>query len=266
VAVNVDTADDLYGLPLGQFVRSRDALAKRLRAEGRRDDAAAVRRLARPSVAAWVVNQLMRTQRRATAVLFEAGDALLAAQETVLAGKASAADLRTATARERNAVDAVMTHAPGLLDERGRPPSAQTLERVAETLHAVALDPTLRELAQAGHLVDAHRHVGLGMTAGSAIEAAAPPAKKPSAPGRPAAEAPLSTAARALARREAALRDAASAADRAARKAKAARKAAEERCARARHSLDLAEEALTRARTLEGKTAEALRHAQAALR
>jgi hypothetical protein len=184
----------------------------------------------------------------------------------VLAGKGSAADLRAATARERDAVDGLMTHAPGLLDEHGRPPSAPTLERAAETLHAIALDPALRELAQAGHLVHAHRHVGLGTTDGAAIDAPAPQAQKRSAPTRPEAEAPVSTGARALARKEAALRQAASAADRSARKATAARKTAEERCARARRSLDLAEEALIRASTLEQKTAEALRRAQAALR
>src|ERR671929_31286 len=57
-----DAADDLYGLPLDAFVPERDALAKRLRADNRREDAAAVRALRKPSVAAWAANQVLRSQ------------------------------------------------------------------------------------------------------------------------------------------------------------------------------------------------------------
>src|SRR4051812_24933250 len=142
-------ADDLYGLPLREFVPARDALAKRLCGEGRREDAAAVAALRRPSVAAWAVNQLMRTQRRAAAELLDAGAALFETQAGVLSGRGSAADLRTAAERQRRAVDALRGQAAGLLDEHGRAPSTQTLERVGETLHAISLDPELREDAAA---------------------------------------------------------------------------------------------------------------------
>ena len=64
-----DAADDLYGLPLDAFVPERDALAKRLRAEGRRDEAAEVKALRKPSVAAWAVNQAVRSQPRAARAL-----------------------------------------------------------------------------------------------------------------------------------------------------------------------------------------------------
>ena len=57
--------DDLYGLPLDRFVAERGALAKALRADGRRDEASRVAALRKPSVAAWAVNQLARTQRPA---------------------------------------------------------------------------------------------------------------------------------------------------------------------------------------------------------
>jgi hypothetical protein len=67
---------DLYGLPLERFVPERTALAKRLRAEERRADAERIAALPKPSRAAWAVNQLVRTQRRAITSLFEAGDAV----------------------------------------------------------------------------------------------------------------------------------------------------------------------------------------------
>ena len=41
-------SDDLYGLPLADFVPARNALAKELKAAGRRDEAAEVAKLAKP--------------------------------------------------------------------------------------------------------------------------------------------------------------------------------------------------------------------------
>ncbi len=52
----LDEADDLYGLPLEEFTAARDALAKRLRGEKRREDADAVKALKRPSVAAGAIS------------------------------------------------------------------------------------------------------------------------------------------------------------------------------------------------------------------
>src|SRR3954470_19480390 len=82
-----DEADDLYGLALDAFVPERDALAKRLRADGRREDAAAVKALRKPSVAAWAVNQAVRSQPKAARDLWQAGDALIEAQDALLAGR-----------------------------------------------------------------------------------------------------------------------------------------------------------------------------------
>ena len=66
-----DAIDRLYGLPLEAFVGERDALAKELRAAGRRDEAAAVKALTKPTVAAWAVNQALRTQHKAAGELWE---------------------------------------------------------------------------------------------------------------------------------------------------------------------------------------------------
>ncbi|MGH2841808.1 MAG: hypothetical protein ACRDKY_13385, partial [Solirubrobacteraceae bacterium] len=77
-------ASDLYGLPLDRFVPERGALAKALKSEGRRDEAAGVAGLRKPSVAGWAVNQLVRTQGRDVQELFDAGDALRDAQADLL--------------------------------------------------------------------------------------------------------------------------------------------------------------------------------------
>jgi hypothetical protein len=145
-----DAVDRLYGLPREEFVGERDALAKQLRAAGSRDEAAAVKALPKPTVAAWAANQAVRSQKRAARELWKAGDALTAAQDAVLAGKGSGAKLREANERERAAVEALVDAARGLLGTSGGDLSEATIERVRETLHAGAIDSEAREEVAAG--------------------------------------------------------------------------------------------------------------------
>src|SRR5438034_1483998 len=124
-------AEALYGLPLEEFVPARDALARELRGAGRRDEAAAVAALRKPSVAAWAANQAVRSQPKAARELWAAGDALLAAHEAAVAGRSGGgAALRDAAARHRAAVRELLAAASGLLDGRGRGLSATMLQRV----------------------------------------------------------------------------------------------------------------------------------------
>jgi hypothetical protein len=153
---------DLYGLPLDRFVSERVAIAKALRAEGARERAAEVAKLRKPSVAAWAVNQLVRTQRRAVAELFESGDQLRKAQSELLAGRADGLALREAAERERAAVEQLAVTARGLLTSQGHQLSATMLERVGETLHAAALDEEARAQVAEGCLERELRHVGIG--------------------------------------------------------------------------------------------------------
>jgi hypothetical protein len=145
-----DAADRLYGLPREQFIGERDALAKELRADGRRDEATAVKALPKPTVAAWAANQAVRSQKRSARELWKAGDALSAAHDAVLAGKGSGAKLREATERERAAVEKLVDAARGLLSSSGGDLSDATIERVRETLHAGAIDPDARDEVAAG--------------------------------------------------------------------------------------------------------------------
>lgn len=154
---------DLYGLALDEFVPARDALAKRLRADGRREEADEIAALRKPSVAAWAANQAVRTQPAAARELWEAGDALRRAHAAVVGAKKKGTGdtLREATARHRAALRPLLAAAAGMLDARGRAMSAQTLQRVEATLHAASLEPALRDEAVAGRFVTDHRHVGV---------------------------------------------------------------------------------------------------------
>jgi hypothetical protein len=155
-------ASDLYGRPLDRFTSERNALAKRLRQNGRGEEASQVAELRKPSVAAWAVNQLVRTQRQDIEQLFAAGDAALRAQEALINGRGEAEALRQAAAAERHAVERLTGTARGLLSSHGEELSPAKLEQVSETLHAAALDPGARELVKEGCLERELRHVGLG--------------------------------------------------------------------------------------------------------
>ena len=68
--------DQLYALPPEQFTAARNELAKSLRADGQKSEADTVRGLKRPSVGAWVLNQLARTRPQEVRRLIEAGERL----------------------------------------------------------------------------------------------------------------------------------------------------------------------------------------------
>ena len=148
-----EDVDRLYGLPHGAFVAERDALAKRWRADGRREEAAEVAKLPRPTVAAWAANQVLRSQPADARELLAAGTAL---------AKARGAKLRPAIERHRAVLARLDAAARGLLDERGRGLSPATLAKVAQTLHAVSLDPDARQEGQAARLARERFYSGLG--------------------------------------------------------------------------------------------------------
>lgn len=186
---------DLYGLPLERFTPERDALAKQLRKDGQRDAAARVSKLRKPSLAAWAVNQLVRTQRREVNALLKAGDTLQAAQADLLKGRGDPAKLRQAVDAERAAGERLLERARGLLSSDGHELTAARLEQVSETLHAAALDEDARAHVTAGCLERELRHVGLGALAAAptpsprsrhtaGIRIAPPSASRPPGPKR----------------------------------------------------------------------------------
>jgi hypothetical protein len=170
--VPVDSAEDLYGLPLERFIDERATLTKQLRADNQTDEAKRVGALKKPTQAAWAVNQLVRTQGKAVRALFESGDALVEAQA---GGRDAAEKLREAARRQRAALDELIGAAEGLLSSDGRPLSAGTLERVSETLRAAGIDADAREQVRSGCL--ARELTATGLLGLSAAPAAPAPAE-----------------------------------------------------------------------------------------
>src|SRR4051812_11923014 len=167
--------DDLYGLPLEQFVPARDAHAKELRAAGDRAGAEEVKKLAKPTRAAWAVNAAVRADPDAASALAESARLLEDAQRELLAG-GDAAALRQATERARAAVDALVAAAP-----QG---SEATGAKVRETLFAALVDPDVLAEVAAGRVVRERIASGFGGLAGPLparrTQKAAPREAKPS--------------------------------------------------------------------------------------
>jgi hypothetical protein len=268
---------DLYGQPLERFIPERNALAKELRRAGRRDEAASIAALRKPSVAAWAVNQLVRTQSRQVAALFKAGDALQRAHSQLLAGRGNGDALRKAVARERDAVDELAEKARGLLSSEGHELTPTTLERVSDTLHAAALDADARAQVKDGCLHRELRHVGLGASGGVSEPASGggtrTATRAPRKTSQRAKSKSTSAAAAATRRRReqeraeqlSAARKAEAAARRVAGRTARELKSAQERRARAADSLRAADAALPAAREHADEAARVHRRAQQAL-
>jgi hypothetical protein len=143
--------DRIYAAPLEDFTAERDALAAELREQGERQQAEDVKRLRKPSVPAWAVNQASRRNATQTAQLIEAGEALRRAQGS-LSDPGGREQLRAAQRRERELVHALAEEAERTLRDAGRPVSAPVRGQIEETLHAAAIDPQLGELVGRGRL------------------------------------------------------------------------------------------------------------------
>jgi hypothetical protein len=249
-AVVEQAADDLYGLPLAEFTSARDQLAKRLRRDGLREEADAVKGLRKPNAAGWALNQLARRRPRDVERLVAAGERLRTAQEALLAGGDGSA-LKRVSAEERDLVDKLTRYAAGIAGEAGTA-GGPLDERIRDTLHAAALDEqTAAELA-AGRIVREQRAVGLFGSADS-VETAPAPASRKVAERRKTANSELA-AARTEERKT--QREHAGAANAAARAQKRA-KDAEVRAGEARKRAEEARSGLREAKRRESDAAKA---------
>lgn len=148
----MEEIDRLFALSLDEFTRARNELAKRLKQDGDADAAEHVRTLAKPSVAAWTINQLARRDSQDVRSLLNVAARLRSAQERSLRGERAADEVRAAQAEERDVLRRLTQRAGGLLREAGRPATGATLDRVSSTLRAAALAEPGRTLLREGQL------------------------------------------------------------------------------------------------------------------
>ena len=176
-----EVADELYALAPADFTSARDERVRQIRAAGQRDEAAAIKKLARPTASAWLVNQLARTVPEQMTRLYELGEELQEAQRALAGDR-----LRELSVRRRQVVTDLVAAASDRAVQTDQSASDAVLGEVRATLEAALADADARAAVRSGRLTKALAYAGLGevdLTAAMAV-----PAETRSVTREPAAE------------------------------------------------------------------------------
>jgi hypothetical protein len=235
--------DRLYQLPLDEFTAARNVLAK-----GAGKNAAAIRALTKPPLAAWAVNQLYWRERRAWDALVAAADNQRRTNKAMLAGRAG--DVRAAGKVHDEAVQDALKTTLDILSRDGHPVTDATKQSIVNTLRALpAEEPP-------GRLTRVLQPGGFEMLAGLTITKATKEAKTTKEPAEAKGtkeQAQSKADAKALTQ----AREAAASAERAVKEAEQAARRHEFEIARATRDEERAAKAVEQARVAldEAKTA-----------
>src|SRR4249919_1157655 len=150
----LEVADALYALPLDRFTPERDARAKA--AKGDHDLVAALKALRKPSLAAWVVNLLVRREAGQVEQVLAIGAALRDAQEGM-----DGAELRAITKQRRQLTSAVTAQARALAADEGVRVTQTVADEVEATLTAGLVDPEAARAVRSGLLVRSLKATGV---------------------------------------------------------------------------------------------------------
>ncbi len=183
-------AGPLYALPLSEFVAARAAAAKDVLAAGaatdeRRALAAAVRSLAKPSVAAWAVNMLASRDPGILQELASLGASMRAAQSAM-----DAAELRSLGQQRKRVLSAALDTVRTVTADQGRRISGAVAAEVEQTLRALTADQGAAAAVRSGLLLRSLAADGLdAVDLSGAVAVPGYPADGPAAPahGEPAA-------------------------------------------------------------------------------
>ena len=129
------------------------------RAAGNRPLAAAIGRLRRPTVSAYVINLLVRSQPEVGEQLVALGEELRRAQEQ-LSGPA----LRQLATQRAQLVGALVRSARTIAADAGHPVSQAVAYELEQTLHAALADPDVAAEVGSGRLVRAASRTGFDAT------------------------------------------------------------------------------------------------------
>ena len=162
-----DRIDQLYQLPLEEFTAARNALAKET-------GDSAVKKLEKPNLAAWTVNQLYWRERKTYDDVIKAAERMRAVYKQMLTGKN--ADVRGAEEIHQDALREAKQAAKRILEDGGHPNADAVMMPVAETLDALpGAEPP-------GRLTKPLRRMGFNVLEGVPISAKAGPIRSKAAP------------------------------------------------------------------------------------
>lgn len=168
-------AAELYGLGLAEFTAERDARARQARESGDRELAAQIKALRRPTLAAWLANQLVRAHPEDVGPLLALGAALRAATEQL-----DGQELRDLSVQQRRVVAALVAQARALAHAAGQRVSVDAERGLEDTLLAVLADPAAADAFAAGQLTAGVSPSGFpGTVAPEPRDGARPPGRGP---------------------------------------------------------------------------------------
>ncbi|HWL97781.1 MAG TPA: hypothetical protein VNP20_10560 [Nocardioidaceae bacterium] len=154
-------AEELYGLPQGDFTSTRNERVKQAKADGDRELAGEIQQLAKPTTAAWLVNQLARERGDELEQLIELGRDLRDATSNV-----SGDELRELTRQRYQVVHALVQQVRRLGATHGTKVSDAVAAEVQQTLDASLAHSGVAEAVLAGRLTQSVEYAGFGEPAG----------------------------------------------------------------------------------------------------
>jgi hypothetical protein len=146
-------ADRLYAGPADGFTDARNAAAREV------DDkalAAQVKKLKKPSVAAWSVNLLVRRESAQIDSVLELAESLRAAAEAL-----DGDELRALTRQRRQLTTALASTARSLAHEAGVRLTGPVVEQVEGMLNAAMIDPVAAKAVRTGRVLSAFTSTGV---------------------------------------------------------------------------------------------------------
>jgi hypothetical protein len=133
-------ADELYAATPEEFTALRDDYAKAARDRGERDAARQISALRKPSISAWLTNQLVRSRPDDIESLLELGAGLREAQASLRGD-----ELRALSQQRRQVINGLVRQALQLAVTQGRPVNEQASRDLAQTLEAALSDDDAAE-------------------------------------------------------------------------------------------------------------------------
>ena len=176
--------DELFAAPLKTFVAERKRLADRLKAAGKPNDAKALAKTARPSVSAWIVNQLARQDGPLLRDFGALTDRLREAQGQAKSAPSDggASELM---AEHRAVLKRLRSRAEEILDGSGQAVRPAILDRVLQNLRLGMADAAVRPTIERGRLIeDLTTEDGFAGLFGLAVEGPTPAARTLEPPRR----------------------------------------------------------------------------------
>ena len=150
-------ADELYGLPLNEFISARIEREQQAKGANERDLAAEIHRMAKPNTVAWLANQLVRRHRDEIQTLLEVGSEMRDATATLSGNR-----LRELSRQQHQLIRALVQQAERLTNSAGRQLGAGVARGLEETFHAALADQAAADVLAAGRLTAGLSSTGFG--------------------------------------------------------------------------------------------------------